>query len=415
MKIIGLKSENFKGIKAIEITPDANFQIISGANGQGKSSVMDALWAAIQGKEALKDTDKPIHEGQSKAFVTVNLGDIIVTRKWSSNDKSTLEVTTKEGAKFPSPQAMLDDLIGKLSFDPLAFANQDDKKQKALLQELVGINFDKIDLDRKGHCEERTLHNSAAKKLEGALSELPYPKEDTPLEEVSASDIIKQLTEAQRVIRQNEDSRRTLNNLRQNANGAKSEITELEERLRVKKLAYDAMVTEGKTLGSLVESLIDPDTTAIQNQLENVETINKQVVSAAKYRRLQAEIKEYKESSEYCTKKITDIDQLKIDMLQGATFPIEGLGFDDNGVTYNNIPLKQCCDSEEIKVSVSIAMAMNPKLKVIRMKNGSLLDSKNLEMIKGLALENDYQIWVEIVDESGKMGVVIEDGQIKEA
>jgi hypothetical protein len=258
------------------------------------------------------------------------------------------------------------------------------------------------------------LHNSATKKLEGALSELLLPKEGTPLEEISASDIIKELNAANDTLYGNKNHRRELENLRDSSQSIKQEIEDLQSRLASKLSEQTKIIERGKEYAALVEKLIDPDVEAIQNKLENIESINKQVASAAKYRRLQEEIKEYKESSDYCTKKINDIDQLKEETLQGATFPIEGLGFDENGVTFNNIPLKQCCDSEEIKVSVSIAMAMNPKLKVIRMKNGSLLDSKNLEMIKGLAKENDYQIWVEIVDESGKMGVVIEDGQVKE-
>lgn len=412
MKIIKLVAENFKGLKAIEITPDENFQIISGKNAQGKTSVMDAIWSAIAGKDALKATDKPIRDGQSKAVVSVDLGDLKVTRKWNG-DKTTLEVTAKDGAKYNSPQTMLDNLIGKLSFDPLSFANQDSKKQKSTLQELVGINFDKLDAERKGWYEERTVNNSSAKKLEGALSELPFPESSTPNKEVNASDIINELKAAQVTIGKNESRRRELNNLRTNANGLMAEIKDLEERLNRKKSELTEMTERGKAMSAEVEALVDPDTDAIQAKLEDVEAINTKVRNAEKYRRIEAEIKEYKQSSQWFTDKINDIDQLKTDTLQSAQFPIVGLSFDEEGVTYNGIPFKQCSAAERLKVSMAMAMALNPKLRVIRILDGSLLDSDNLKLIHEMAKEQDYQVWMEIVDESGNMGVMIEDGQVK--
>lgn len=414
MKIIKLVAENFKGLKAIEITPDQNFQIISGKNAQGKTSVLDAIWAAIAGKEALKGTDKPIRDGQEKAIVSVDLTDIKVTRKWNG-DKTTLEVTAKDGAKYSSPQTMLDNLIGKLSFDPLSFANQDEKKQKATLQELVGINFDKLDTERKGFYDERTFLNVSAKKLEGALSELPFPDSSTPTEEVSASDIITELKVAQETIRQNQDKCRELNNLRQNANGLNAEIKDLEERLDRKKTELAEITTRGKSLNAEVEALVDPDTDSIQAKLQDVESINAKVRNAEKYRRIQKEIEEFKSSSEWTTNKMVAIDQLKTETLQSASFPIDGLSFDEDGVTFNGIPFKQCSAAERLKVSMAMAMALNPKLRVIRILDGSLLDSDNLRLIHEMAKDKDYQVWCELVDESGKMGVMIEDGQVKEA
>lgn len=413
MKIIKLVAENFKGLKAIEITPDQNFQIISGKNAQGKTSVLDAIWAAIAGKDALKATDKPIRDGQSKASVSVDLSDIKVTRRWSG-DKTTLEVTAKDGAKYSSPQTMLDGLIGKLSFDPLSFANQDEKKQKATLQDLVGINFDKLDAERKGYYEERTFHNVSAKKFEGALSETPFPEKDTPTEEVSANDIITELRAAQETIRVNENKRRDLDGYRRDYKSLNEEIKAREEALNQMKLELEGLCTNAKALSSEVGTLVDPDTNNIQNKLQQVETINAQVRSAKEYRRLEKEIKECKDASDFNTNKMQEIDRIKLDTLQSASFPIEGLSFDEDGVTFNGIPFKQCSAAERLKVSMAMAMSLNPKLRVIRILDGSLLDSDNLSLIHEMAKDKDYQVWMELVNDSGTMGVMIEDGQVKE-
>lgn len=421
MKIIKLTSENFKGLKAVEIEPDENFQIISGKNAQGKTSVLDSIWAAISGKAALKATDKPIREGESQAIVKVELDDIIVTRKWKG-DKSTLEVTAKDGARYSSPQSMLDGLVGRLSFDPFSFSNLEPKKQKEALQELVSIDFTALDYERKGFYEERTFINQDCKKLEGALSELPYSTKDTPDEELSASGVLAEINAAQEQKQINANVRAAHEQLRQDGNRAieeiktiESEIARLQMQLDSKKEIYKDICDRGKASKATLDKLVDPDTTQLEEKLQNVETINHKVRQKKERNRIENEIKECKSSSEFLTKKIADIDQLKSDTLQAANFPIDGLNFDEDGITFNGIPFKQCSAAERLKVSMAMAMSLNPELRVIRILDGSLLDSDNLALIQEMAKEKDYQVWIEVVDDSGKVGIQIEDGQVKEA
>lgn len=420
MKIIKLVSENFKGLKAIEIEPDTNFQIISGKNAQGKTSVLDSIWAAISGKAALKGTDKPIRDGADQAVVRVDLDDIVVTRKWKG-DKTTLEVTAKDGAKYNSPQTMLDNLVGRLSFDPLSFSNLDSKKQKEALQELVGVDFSKLDAERKGLYEERTFINNDAKKLEGALSEIPFTEKDTPADELSASAVLSEITAIHNKNRANAAQRNELERFRTEATRCNEEIksieielTLLQQKLANKKESYAAMCESGKALKSEVEALVDGDTASLEEKLQNIETLNKSIRHHKNRLRIQDEIAECKKSSEFLTKKMADIDQLKSDTLQSANFPIAGLSFDEDGITYNSIPFKQCSAAERLKVSMAMAMSLNPQLRVIRILDGSLLDSDNLALIQQMAQDQDYQVWIEIVDDSGKVGIQIEDGQVKE-
>ena len=56
------------------------------------------------------------------------------------------------------------------------------------------------------------------------------------------------------------------------------------------------------------------------------------------------------------------------------------------------------------------SLALNPKLRVIRIEDGSLLDEKNLKLIHELAVEHDYQVWVERIQGAGEGGILIEDG-----
>ena len=65
-----------------------------------------------------------------------------------------------------------------------------------------------------------------------------------------------------------------------------------------------------------------------------------------------------------------------------------------------------------LMVSLGISMALNPTLRVLRIKDGSLLDAHNREIIKSMIKEKDYQVWFESVGPDGKVGIYIEEGKI---
>lgn len=59
-------------------------------------------------------------------------------------------------------------------------------------------------------------------------------------------------------------------------------------------------------------------------------------------------------------------------------------------------------------------MAANPKLRVLRVRDGSLLDDAGLQALAGMADQFDCQIWIERVDTSGTVGFVLEDGHLRD-
>src|SRR5659263_55539 len=147
MKIIKLTAENVKRLKAVEITPDGTVQVITGRNAQGKTSVLDAIWLALGGGAASKSTLKPIRDGEDHASVRLDLGDLVVSRTWTG-DKTALTVTAADGARYTSPQGVLDALIGRLSFDPLEFTRLSARDQVTALLDLVNLD---VDLDTLAH------------------------------------------------------------------------------------------------------------------------------------------------------------------------------------------------------------------------------------------------------------------------
>ena len=60
-------------------------------------------------------------------------------------------------------------------------------------------------------------------------------------------------------------------------------------------------------------------------------------------------------------------------------------------------------------------MALNPELRVLWFHHGEMLDSDHWAIIEKLAGDQEYQVWAEKMDESGKVGLFIEDGEIRGA
>jgi len=438
MRVIKLIAENFKKLKAVQIVPTENIIMLTGANEQGKSSILDAIWAAIGNADMVKSTGttRPIRDGEKKASVCVDLGEMIVTRKWTESG-SIVSIESKDGkATYRKPQEILDGLMGKIALDPLSFATMDGKKQTEILIKLanISINLEDTKKYRQGVFDKRTEVNRSIKHYESQLVGLPEIPKDTPDNELLSSEIISKMEKAQIEIRENDKVRASINTInseislsQNNIVALKNQLDDIEKQvadLRVKYKAINATIPEKeKHLASIILSLeskkkeidaiIDPDISGFKTDLERVEVVNKNVGIKKQQTEIIKNIEAKRAEAETLSKKIDEIDNEKDTMLKTAKFPIENLGFDDDGITYKAIPFAQCSSAERLRVSIAIAMAMSPKLRVIRITDGSLIDSKNMSIIEEMCKEKDYQCWIEKVDESGKIGIYIEDGEIK--
>ena len=409
MKIIEFRAERFKRLSAVEITPEGNTVIISGRNGQGKSSVLDAIWLALGGGNAVKDsaTTVPIKDGETNAVVRLDLGDIIVTRKWTANG-STLTVEGADGRKYNSPQTLLDTLVGAISFDPLSFSKMSAAEQRMQLLSLTNlpIDPDKLDADRRELYDKRTIVNRDIKVLQAELSGTPYT-EGVGDEEASISDIAKRISVEQEQLNKIQSFRRCLDEDREKAESLRAEIAQKTKEL------YELVekITKAEALSS---AFVEPNIEKTQADLENAEQRNRLVRQNKKHNELKLKAKTKTAESDALTQQIEAIDKTKKDAFLNAKFPVPGLSVDDDGVLYNGIPFRQCSSAEQLKICVAIASALNHKIRVIRVADASLLDSESLNAIATIADEQDIQIWLErVTDGKEKVGVVIEDGAVK--
>ncbi len=418
MKIVSLTAENIKRLKAVHIEPGENSMVIvSGRNDQGKTSVIDSIWYALGGKDATKDAKRPIRDGADEASVTVDLGDLVVSRKWTSNEKSYLKVEGKEGQKFSSPQKVLDSMLGRLTFDPLEFSRMSEKDQRATLLGAIELPFDLEELEAKKleAFNMRTAVNREVKSLEAQLAARPKPAADVPDEEVSASHVLARLKEAQAKQQAVDTIAQTFENLKAKYVQATEEIEMLKAKLAEKEEQLKEISAQGKEVKAELERAREGavDLTSYHNELEALDEVNHAVRNKQKHTDLRHSLQAKQEESKQLSKEIATMENAKVEAVKGAKLPMEGVSVDDTGVTFDGYPLKQCSGSVQLKVSMAMAMALNPKLRVMLIRDGNLLDADNMGLVAQMAHSTGTQVWMERVEDDGGVGIVIEDGEVK--
>ncbi len=454
MKILSLSAENIKKLVAVEIVPKGNVIELTGKNGSGKTSVLDCISWAFEG--LAKVQDKPIRNGETKAWIKLDLGDYIVERTFKTTDKgdvtSSITVTSKDGSVFKQPQTLLDAVFGQLSFDPLKFSRADKKEQVSLLESLVpGFDFAKSRVEEQLAYDERTAANRNAKN--SSLAHMSFV--DVPVPEPERVDIAgltkqmaeasKQNTEREKIIAERDkmiagcsekqaqcedkikDAQKALEHCRGNIAQWEMDIKMLQNQVKEATLNIEQIEAKGipdvqaviqtLALGKLeVASFPVPpsvDIDSIKQHLDEATAKNALHEKWVKKNEAKLAVDQFEKQSAALTETINSIQTARFNAVKNAGLPVQGLGFDVDGVNLNGIPFEQCSSGEQLRVSVALAMLSNPKLKVIRVNDGSLLDDDGLALLAKMADEQDYQVWLEKTSGDKTVGIYLEEGRIK--
>ena len=415
MQIIRLEADSFKRLRAVDITPRGDMVMITGRNAQGKSSVLDSIQAALAGGRACPAD--PIRHGQKGASIRLDLGDLVVTRKFTK-DGSTLTVTNAEGGKISSPQAMLDAMLGQISFDPLAFSKAKPRDQFDQLKDVAKVDLDLEKMDQLNQADfaRRTDLNREAKAARAQLEDLRLPAGDVG----EPRDVAKLIAEVQEASQARMTSQRERDDRQRIQNRIDAKRAEVEA-LRQKHEVLRGEIAELKALLSA-----DPSTPEPADYDASIETLNEAIRTAQAHNdairvgqdalRKKTELETLATTKETAAQGLTESmaarQEAKEKALAGAKFPVPGLGLGEGIVTYNGVPLSQASSAEQLRISTALAMAANPKLKVVLIREGSLLDEQGLHLVAELAREKGYQVWMESVSNRKDVGVVIEDGQV---
>jgi DNA repair exonuclease SbcCD ATPase subunit len=418
MKILQLQADNFKRIKAIDISPQDNVIVLSGKNGEGKTSALDAIWFALSYRAASKNNPQPLRAGETKGHAgPIDLGDYIVTRTFTENG-TTLKVTTPDGSVINSPQKLLDGLIGDLTFDPWEFARMKESEQREylgdLLYNLTGgkVNLAEFDRQIEALYTDRTDLNREKKRLTTLLTTFKPPTDAEPDTEVSVDNVSSKLEQA---INTNERRARLI----ESNERAHAKVLENEKRIAALQQEIDSARMALRAQNDELDKTPMADVDKLRYELSTISARNSRAREIQEYRRTLTGLRKIETEIVEKNDKMELITINKAEALEQSSLPIQGLRVTETGIMITNedgnlVPFSQASAAQRLRISLGIAMASNPTLRVIRISDGSLLDDNSMKIIKDMASNEDFQIWIEYMsrNDDDKIGVYIEDGQV---
>lgn len=433
--LVGLEAENVKRVRLVrlDLDPEGGLTVVGGENEQGKSSLLDAIEQALGGAAA--EDHEPLRRGAARGRTRLRLvapdgAEIMVEKRYTPKG-SSLHVTTGDGAPVRSPQALLDGFVGALSFDPLAFATMEPRKRAAALMALGGLDFADLDAQAAGAREARTLVGRDVRQLEALTAgDAPIPA-DTPRSEVSVVQLSAALERGLQAERALEDARRrateaarALAAQAKERDGFALEIERLEELLATTRQKLDeaeATVEEATSAAEKAREAVEvalsqvPDLGPLRAQIQSAEATNALVRARKEREARRVSLDDARRSYDDLTREIDGAEEERRARIAAAAFPVPGLGFDAAGmVTLDGIPFEQASTGAKLRTSLAIGIALNPRLRLMIVREGSMLDRRNLALVAREATERGFRVLMERVGDGDEVSVVIEDGLVLE-
>lgn len=426
LTVVRLDVDSFKRLRAAHVTPTPHgLVLVRGRNDQGKSSLLEAMQAALLGKAAAPEL--PITEGAHGAVTVVDLGELVVTKRWTRDSggkaKAALTVEAKDGSHLASPQAILDNLVGRFA-DPVAFLAMKPAEQVKTVLAVLGLDQQLQTLEERAarQFEERRDLGRDADRMAKAEAQmalevegLPGPPAGSSAEELTAQ--LQAITEHNQA-RERWASARSMAEARGSAARRRLEQIEAEmERLAQERVQaavdLDAQRQAWAEANVAVGNLEPADPEPVMAQLRAHE-------QAAKHQGRRELLEETRQQAAAARSAHAGADAalegtrtMIAELLRGARFPIDGMAYDPDQklLTIGGIPFSQASQSMRIKVAAAVAMAGSPQIQVLFGREGSLLDDDSRLQLAQLAAERGFQLWLEVVDSTREgAGIWIEEG-----
>lgn len=430
LTIIELRASNIKRLSVVRIKPDGSLVQVTGKNGNGKSSVLDSIWMALDWANSVKPSE-PIRKGANEAMIKLDMGEIKATRTFRKNTKgelvTELRLEMADGSNVSSPQTILNGLIGELSFEPMEFLKSDDKTKFETMRSFVpGVDFDKIERQRETDFANRTDENRRAKEIAAQAAGIIVP-EKMEAQRIDVTKVIADLEAAEAFNKLNVERQQRRKAVVDEAERLEGSVTRIEERIqeRLRQIeGFQSQKAEAKDAAKALRDKLtkaqplpeDHDTAALRDRITLAQTVNSDLDKYDRKMTLLSQAGQHEAAAKALTAALDARDEDVRAKIAAAEMPVPGLTLSDGKVYLNGQPLDQASQAEKLRLSVAVAMAKNPKIKVIRItEGGNDLDEDSMALLRKMAEENGFQVWIErIKAEGGPPAVVMEDGHAQD-
>lgn len=415
MHITRLKIQNFEGIEALEIEPAA-LTILKGCNGAGKTSVLEAVRAAITNRP---ERGRLVKDGRGEGLILFELSNGTVgEREVTDHGRTAGSVTLEQDGHVSSPQGVLDKLTRGFGFNPVEFLSLDASEQR---EEILRVTDVRLPMDEAIRLSAGEMRNDVTygehplivlRQIEDSLY---YYRRDVNRD-------ARKLRNAAEKMRESVDDREIDKELLRNfdleeaiarltrAQDLEGEVAKAERRMgeiegEIKRLREELAGLQHKH-NELIQQRVDPapikaDIEAYKRDQDAWRTLQDANDKDNEADTLEAQ-------SESLTALIEEVRCKPAQLLQSADLPVDGLGINEAGeITIHDLPISELSTGEKLMLATDIAVATLPDdgLRIVLVDGLEQLDQDNrTRMIDKLA-RADVQVLATEVGE-GELTVI---------
>ena len=394
MKILKLILKNVLGHELLEFEA-GKFNQITGANGTGKTSIIEAIKSTLQGGHdaTLK------RNGAKTGEVVIVLDDNMIITKQIGEESSNTTIT-QNGSKVSQPMTRIASFRDILGLNPAAFLTADDKQRMQMLLETVptsvsaaqlreatgiqhitedanGNALEVVQRYRKQVYEERRDVNRDVRQLQTTINQLQESLIN--VEEVE-SETLESLT----------NQIQELNNKR--ADALKKIADEKEQRIAQINQEYNQQVQE---LTAEFEERVTP----LQQRSSALQAIQKQATiqqtTRDNIKQMQVNLERAGVIAINKEEALDRIDALYQGLLDGM--PIEGMTLQEGKIYLDGVPFERINTARKVQFALKLAVlrAKGNPLKLICMDGMELLSTETyIAFVSAAKQVDDIQFFV---------------------
>lgn len=405
VRITSLELENVKRIKAVALDPaPTGLTVIGGKNGQGKTSVLDAIAWALGGEKFRPDAAK--REGSvldPELRVQLSNG-LTVIRK---GPKSALTVVDESGRR--SGQQLLNEFVEVLALDLPKFLQASDKERASILLSILGIQDQLDELERKERAayDQRLQVGRDRDRARHYADELPW-HDGAPEQEVSVAALSADLRAVQERNQRNAE-------LRQKVTQIRARLADTDTQINALRAMRTALETEMRKAEVDAEGLQDGDPDIILRQIQNAEAVNAQVRDNRAHLDADARAAALAEQYDELSSQVEDVRSRRMALLNGADMPLPGLSVQEGVLTYQGQPWSCMSSAEQLRAATAIVSRLKPECRFVLVDKLEQMDVDTLREFGAWAAQQGLQVIGTRVSTGDECSIIIEDGEVVES
>jgi DNA repair exonuclease SbcCD ATPase subunit len=430
IKVLSLVVENFKNIEKTEVDFAGRSATIIGKNGAGKSSLIQAICSPIDSNYI---PAKPVKKGEERGSIELTIGGSLHGEEETytlglhfseKHKKGRITVTNGEGEKVNGGKQFISDIVGNIGFDIQEFiklgvtssgsiSKPGTQEQIEILKKLMPKDVLKqmhdLDKEFKDVYEARADVNRDILHAKSKLEGHEFSQEDLERynEVVDTEGIVSKMTNIEKELEKYNKVFSTVDSLLDSIPLKQERLALLEEKVEALHAEITADIDKLDKGEVWLANKTKPSIEAMNIELSNANMHNNKVKEVKSLQDSQIAIRLLQESSEANTERLDKIKREKKQIFTSSPLPVKGLTFDEEGIYFKGLPFVegQHPSSTIISIGAKIGMALNPNLRMLVIKDGSLLDKKTLKWLVTQCEKENYQLFVEMVADNEEVEI----------